>query len=161
MVSDDAERIHELFMDLMRVTGLTQPEQVLPGHTLTLSQAMALHELDSEAPISQQDLADRLNLEKSSVSRMVTEMERRGLVVRERDEANRRLYRLRLTGHGRSAHVRMATGFHHRFENLVAAMERSERAALRDGLAALIRVARSSGGQIASPGDLPGTRTHR
>ncbi|MBO0867054.1 MAG: MarR family transcriptional regulator [Micromonosporaceae bacterium] len=143
VLAEDAEQIHELFMDLIRVTGVLQPEQVLPGHTLTLSQAFALHELDSEVPLSQQDLADRLKLDKSSVSRMAAELERKGLLVRERDEANRRLYRLRLTGHGRSAHARMATGFHHRFEQLVAAMDRADRTALRNGLAALIRVARS------------------
>jgi DNA-binding MarR family transcriptional regulator len=152
VATDDAERIHELFMDLIRVTGVLQPEQVLPGHTLTMSQSFALHELDTEAPLSQQDLADRLKLEKSTVSRMVAEMERKGLLVRERDETNRRLYRLRLTGHGRSAHVRMASGFHQRFEQLVAAMDRADRTALRDGLAALIRVARSTGGQLPSPG---------
>jgi DNA-binding MarR family transcriptional regulator len=39
----------------------------------------------------------RLRLEKSSVSRLVADLEQRALLHRERDEANRRLYRLRLT----------------------------------------------------------------
>jgi DNA-binding MarR family transcriptional regulator len=51
-------------------------------------------------PASQQDLAARLHLEKSTVSRMAAGLEQRGLVVRERDPGNRRLYRLRLTERG-------------------------------------------------------------
>src|SRR5438874_6645369 len=106
--SSSAERIHELVMDLVRATGLLQPERAVPGHPLSMSQAFALHELDADTPLSQRELAERLHLEKSSVSRLAAELERKGLLVRERDPANRRLYRLRLTERGRTHHRQMA-----------------------------------------------------
>lgn len=142
MDSAEAARLHELLMDVVRVAGLLQPDQAVAGHPVSLSQAFALHELDTGTPLSQRDLAERLRLEKSSVSRMAAEMERNGLLVRERDPDNHRQYRLRLTDRGRAIHRRMAATFHEQYECWVVAMSPRERAALLEGLPALVRVIR-------------------
>ena len=133
------QRLHELLMDLVRAAGLLQPDHAVPGQPLTVSQAFALHELDRDVPLSQQDLAERLRLEKSSVSRLAADLERRGLLVRERDPDNRRLYRLRLTDEGHALHARMRSTFQHRYARWVSAMTPAERAALLTGLPALLR----------------------
>jgi len=133
------QRLHELLMDLVRAAGLLQPDHAVPGQPLTVSQAFALHELDRDVPLSQQDLAERLRLEKSSVSRLAADLERRGLLVRERDPDNRRLYRLRLTDQGHALHRRMAGTFHDRYVRWVAAMTRTDRDALLRGLRAFVR----------------------
>jgi DNA-binding MarR family transcriptional regulator len=138
---EEAARLHELLMDVVRVAGLLQDRSV-GGHTVSMSQVFALHELDTDTPLSQRDLADRLQLEKSSVSRMVAEMERKGLLRRERDPDNHRQYRIRLTDHGRATHARMASTFHQHYERLVASMTSGERAALLKGLPALVRAIR-------------------
>jgi DNA-binding MarR family transcriptional regulator len=132
--------LHDLFIDLVRVGGMLQPEHAVPGHPISVSQAFALHELDVHGPLSQRDLAERLRLEKSSVSRMAAEMERRGLLVREREPGNRRLYRLRLTDHGRALHANMGSAYHQHYERWVAAMTPEERDALIKGLSAFVRV---------------------
>jgi DNA-binding MarR family transcriptional regulator len=138
----EAARLHELLMDVVRAAGLLQPDQTGAGHPVSLSQAFALHELDTDTPLSQRDLAIRLRLEKSSVSRLAAELERKGLLVRERDPANQRQYRLRLTDRGRATHAGMATTFHRQYECWVTSMTQSERAALLKGLPALVRVIR-------------------
>lgn len=135
-----AERLHHLFMDLVRVAGMLQPDHTIPGLSISLSQAFALHELDTDPPLSQRDLAGRLRLEKSTVSRLAAELERGGLLVRERDPANRRLLRLRLTDRGRSLHAHMASAFHQHYQHWVAAMTPAEREALLVGLSAFVRV---------------------
>ena len=140
--SAEAARLHELLMEVVRVAGLLQPDQTAAGHPVSLSQAFALHELDTGKPLSQRDLAERLRLEKSSVSRLAAQMERQGLLVRERDPDNYRQYRLRLTDEGRAVHRRMATTFHKQYECWVAAMTHSERVALLKGLPALVRAIR-------------------
>jgi DNA-binding MarR family transcriptional regulator len=140
--SAEATRLHELLMEVVRAAGLLQPDRTVAGHQVSLSQAFALHELDTGPPLSQRDLAERLRLEKSSVSRLAAEMERNGLLVRERDPENLRQYRLRLTDRGRAIHARMAATFHKQYECWVAAMTHSERAALLKGLPALVRVIR-------------------
>ncbi|GIH06450.1 hypothetical protein Rhe02_45170 [Rhizocola hellebori] len=142
-----AERLHGLFMDVMLVSGLLQPDSAVPGHPISMSQAFALHELDTDTPISQRELGERLRLEKSSVSRMAAEMESKGLLVRERDPANRRLYRLRLTDRGRALHTGMAATMHEQYQRWVEAMSRDEREALLTGLTAFVRVLRQHHGE--------------
>ncbi len=131
-------------MDLVRVAGLLQPDQTVPGQALPLSQLFALHELDTDAAMSQRDLAERLRLEKSTVSRLVADLESLGLLTRERDPDNRRIYRLRITDAGRRAHARVRSTFHDQYVGMTAALTARERAALLYGLPALIRVLRQA-----------------
>jgi DNA-binding MarR family transcriptional regulator len=142
----DAERIHELLMELVRASGLLQSDLTLHGHPLSMSQAFALHELDTDVPLSQRDLGERLRLEKSSVSRLAAELERKDLLARERDPDNRRQYRLRLTERGRTMHRQLATTTHGQYEQWVAALTPAERTALLKGLPALVRAIRQQGG---------------
>jgi DNA-binding MarR family transcriptional regulator len=131
-------------MDLVRVAGLLHPDQTVPGLALPLSHAFALHELDTDAALSQRDLADRLRLEKSTVSRLVADLESQGLLSRERDPDNRRVYRLRITEAGRRAHAHMRSAFDDKYVGMTAALTGRERAALLHGLPALIRVIRQA-----------------
>lgn len=127
----------------------------MPGTSISMSQGFALHELDTEAGLSQRDLADRLQLEKSTVSRMVAQMENQGLVVRERDAGNRRYYRIHLTAKGRALHSRMRRTAHRQYEQWVAAISPEEREALQTGLSALV------GAIHGEPGTIPGGNPRR
>lgn len=151
MTRDPSVRLHEALMELGQVTALLHLDQTIPGESVSMSQVFALHELDVAAPMSQRELAERLCLEKSTVSRMVADLERKNLLVRERDPANRRLHRLKLTPHGRTAHRRIARQFHQHYVRWEAAMTTAERDALLVGLPALVRAIRND---LAS-GDLP------
>jgi DNA-binding MarR family transcriptional regulator len=144
-MSTPAKRIHELLMELVRASGLLVPEQGVHGHPVSLSQMFALHELDGGTPLSQRELAERLQLDKSSVSRMAAELARKGLLVRERDPQNHRQYRLRLTERGHAVHVQTAARYNARYEHWVTAMTPAERAALLKGLPALVRAIREHG----------------
>jgi DNA-binding MarR family transcriptional regulator len=141
----EADELHALFMDLVRVASLLRVDQEIPGFPISMSQAFAVHELDTDVPLSQRELADRLALEKSTVSRMVAELERQGLVERERDPGNRRTNRLRLTNAGRALHARIAANYGAQFHYWTAALTDAESKALLVGLPALIRVVRDNG----------------
>lgn len=135
----DAEHLHHLLMDLVRTAEFALLQDVFPGRALSMSQLFALHELDHESGISQRELAERLGLEKSSVSRMVADLESDGLLTRERDPENRRLYRLEITEEGRRLHRGAAGALHERYERWSAAMTPAERDGLAAGLPALLR----------------------
>src|SRR5215207_1767712 len=115
-------------MDLMRVAGLLHPDQTAPGQLSSLSRGFALHELDTEAPLSQRELAQRLRLEKSTVSRLVADLESRGLLTRQRDPDNRRAYRLHITAEGRRAHARMGSALRDQYVRMTAALTAKEQA---------------------------------
>ncbi len=155
MDADPAHRLHDLLMDLVRVAALLHPDQTAPGQAVSLSQAFALHELDRDTPLSQQDLAQRLRLEKSTVSRLVADLQRQGLLTRERASDNRRAYRLHITDEGRRTHAQMGTAFHNRYARMTAELTGKERAALLAGLPALIRALR----QAHASGDDAGGRS--
>jgi DNA-binding MarR family transcriptional regulator len=143
--SADARLVHELMMDLARTAGLLQPDNHVPGQSVSVSQAFALHELgSSDTGLSQRELAERLHLEKSSASRMAADLEHDGLLVRERDPDNRRQYRLRLTAEGHAVHERMAASYHANYERWIDGMTPAERSALIRGLRGLLRAVRQS-----------------
>lgn len=151
------QRLHTLMMELVRAIGLGHLDLAVTGQSISLSQMFALHELDSDAPLSQRDLADRLGLEKSSISRMAAEMERNGWLVRERHPDNRRFYRLRLTDRGRHLHRSIGTTYHQQYIRWASAMDPTELDALLTGLEALVRAVRTD----RAPSQTSAGRSHR
>lgn len=135
----DSGRLHHLLMDLFRTVGLVLMDRAAPGQPVSLSQLFAIHELDHGAGMSQRELAERLGLEKSTVSRLVADLEADGLIERERDPANRRLYRLEITDAGRRLHSDIASSVNARYRRWTEAMTPEEREGLALGLPALLR----------------------
>ena len=104
-----------------------------------MSETFALGELVEAGALSQQELAARLGLEKSTVSRLAAGMQERGWLSRERDADDRRLYRLTLTAHGRDVADRVGAELSEHHARLLARLSDEERHALGIGLAALVR----------------------
>lgn len=132
------DQLRRLLQQLAQAGGLLEVHDH-GGVRVSVSEVFALGELSEAGTLSQRDLGDRLGLEKSTVSRLAAGMERRGWLARERDPANRRLYRLRLTAKGRTVALRVGADLHARHAALFAALTPDERAGLALGLAGLIR----------------------
>jgi DNA-binding MarR family transcriptional regulator len=90
--------------------------------------------------MSQHELARRLGLEKSTVSRLVAGLVDRGWVSRERNQDNRRLYRLQLTHDGQAAAKRIGKELHAQHTQLLSGLTPAERHGLTIGLAGIARV---------------------
>jgi DNA-binding MarR family transcriptional regulator len=132
------DQLRRLLQQLAQAGGLLEVHDHGGVH-VSVSEVFALGELSEASTLSQRDLADRLGLEKSTVSRLAAGMERRGWLARERDQANRRLYRMRLTTKGRAVAARVGEDLRARHAALFAALTPDERAALALGLSGLIR----------------------
>lgn len=63
--------------------------------------------LDEQDGISQQDLANRCDMDKSVIAKMVDLLEQQGLVVRQTDPDNRRQKRITLTEQGKARYQQM------------------------------------------------------
>ena len=129
----------QLLMDVIREMGVLRPDQVLPGWSLSLSDIYALNILAERAPISQQDLGAALLLEKSSVTRLVQQLEQRGWIVRERDARDNRLRLLHLSELGARMTEEMHRHMHERHAELFDQLTPDEQSALMQGLTALRR----------------------
>ncbi|GLY30471.1 MarR family transcriptional regulator [Kineosporia sp. NBRC 101731] len=137
----DAVVVHDLLSRLVRASWrmqLSVTEVDDEGDPLTLSEGFALVELNTAGEMSQQDLVVRLGLEKSSVSRLVAGLQRRGLVSRERRPSNQRFVRLLLTSRGQAVAVRVDATHRMRHQRLLGGLSEVQVEALATGLSALV-----------------------
>lgn len=106
---------------------------------LSSSEARALIELVKARGIAQGELAGLLGLEKSTVSRLATGLERKGWIRRGRDEGNQRYVRLYLTADGGAVAARLWNAWHSRQARILGALTDEEREGLSAGLRGLVR----------------------
>jgi DNA-binding MarR family transcriptional regulator len=131
--------ISSLLRRLVRSGGLLEPHGLVTEHA-SLSEILALRELVESPGLAQNDLAERLGLEKSTVSRLVAGMEQRGWVSRSRDQTNRRFVRLAVTREGLDVAHSIGKHLHDQHRALLAGLTPAELDALTLGLTALARV---------------------
>lgn len=122
----------------------------LPG-CLRPRHFIALSLLHDGGPLSQQALGEALSLDPSNVVGLLNELEERGLVVRQRDPADRRRHIVSLSGAGMSQLGAMGTQLASVEDDLLVALSPAERTMLYDLLA---RVA--SGAPLADKGPCEG-----
>jgi len=103
------------------------------------SEARALIELVKARGIAQGELAGLLGLEKSTVSRLATGLERKGWVRRGRDGDNQRYVRLYLTAEGGVVATRLWEAWMSRQARILDALTDEERVGLSAGLRGLVR----------------------
>jgi DNA-binding MarR family transcriptional regulator len=105
---DDAARLQESFARVVRALGLLRPDTTPCGQPMSVTEAHAIDELHLDGRLTQQGLADRLRLQKSTVSRLVDELCTDGLVTRRANPDDRRSVLLELTALGRKRAARQA-----------------------------------------------------
>lgn len=132
--------LRQLLRRLVRFSGFLEPHDHA-GVRASASEIFALGEILDAGTLSQQELAERLGLEKSTVSRLAAGMQSRGWLSRVRDPENRRTYRLSLTAQGQAAARRVGEHSHAWHAHLLALLTPAERQGLLLGLAGLARVA--------------------
>jgi len=121
----DTKQLQDLFGEFLQALGLHRPDQVPAGFSISLSEMFALMVLAAGAPMSQQVLAEHLQLEKSTVSRLIKHLEQRGWVKRVRDLHDTRMFRLHLSDKGHEAAARLVKSLTERHDRLLSALIRA------------------------------------
>jgi DNA-binding MarR family transcriptional regulator len=122
----------------VRAFGLHQPEQTPCGQPIPVSEAHAITELYREGPMAQHELVARLNLQKSTVSRLVTQLENRGWLSRRRETPDGRVAVLELTDAGRRAALQVVAARAAKFDRLLAALPADRRGDVIEALSLLV-----------------------
>ena len=133
------DELRHSLRQLIRLSRILEPQSRGGSHA-SLSEVMALGELAEVERMSQDELAQRLGLEKSTVSRLVAGLVDRGWVSRARNPDNRRLYRLQLTDDGHAAATQIGKELRARHTELLNGLTPAERHGLTIGLAGIARV---------------------
>jgi DNA-binding MarR family transcriptional regulator len=140
----DAATLQVSFSTVVRALGLLRPDTTPCGQPMSVSEAHAISELHAAGSLTQQGLADRLRLQKSTVSRLVDELCADGLVARKANPADRRSVLLELTPLGRSRAERLANARQALFGRLLDRLTTEDRRLVIAGLDRLARAADAS-----------------
>jgi len=132
---DDLGQRIEAFV---RAFGLHRTERTPGGEPISVSQAHALGELATQ-PLTQAELARRLGLDRSVVSRLADTLIERDWLQRERHPQDQRAVQLVLTGAGAQAAARLAGARRARMATLLDAVPVDERDAVLHALDVLAR----------------------
>jgi DNA-binding MarR family transcriptional regulator len=124
---------------LVRELSLHRTDPTAGGELVSMSEHQALMELSSGGELSQTALAVRLRLEKSTISRLAGQMEARGWLERNRDTADARLVRLRLTESGQTLARDLAAIRASKFQGLLKAIPENDRDAVLQALKVVVR----------------------
>jgi DNA-binding MarR family transcriptional regulator len=102
----DARQLHRVLDELMRVVQFRDRDRIC-CHDVSVTQCYALRALVEEGPMGLNALAESLFLDKSTASRVVGALERKGYVVRRPDPADGRAVVLETTGAGTALYRRI------------------------------------------------------
>ena len=127
MRSKSSEDLAAGVVALVRTFGLHRPEETPCGEPIPVGEAHALMDLAKHGPMNHGDLAVRLKLQKSTVSRLVQQLERRDWIIRDNSSEDNRVVLIRLTRKGNAAAKRLARARRNKFDNLLAAIPKSQR----------------------------------
>jgi DNA-binding MarR family transcriptional regulator len=146
----DATALHEALSELVRVYQFRDRDRVC-CHDISVTQCYALEALLRRGPGGLNELAAELYLDKSTASRVVSSLERKGYVSRAPHPEDGRAIVLRVTAAGRRLHDRIRKDLIAESKKLMEDVEPE----VREGAALLIRrLARSA---AARSGVAPGT----
>jgi DNA-binding MarR family transcriptional regulator len=104
----DARRLHGMLVGLMRRRSLRDPLAASCAELeLSAPQVHTLLALGHEGPLPMGDLARRVAVTEKTVTGLVDRLQRDGLVERRRDEVDRRVIHVALTGPGEALSRRL------------------------------------------------------
>jgi MarR family 2-MHQ and catechol resistance regulon transcriptional repressor len=149
-LDEDAEALHAALNELVRVYQFRDRDRIC-CHDVSVTQCYAIEALVRRGPSGLNDLAAELYLEKSTASRVVAALERKGYVTRSAHPEDGRAIVLSVTPAGRRLHDRIRRELVNEARELLRDFEPE----VRDGAARLIlrlaRAAASRSGVAGSP----------
>lgn len=139
--------LQEQMIALVRAFGLHQPEQTPCGQPVTVAEAYTLMELTRDHSLTQNELVQRLNLAKSTVSRLVDGLVRRGWVARRRNPGDGRGKLLSLTQEGQNVSATIAAAREQKFTRLLDQIPIDQRTTVLTSLEIIVEAIRETNRQ--------------
>ena len=140
--ADTIEKIRAFNRSWTEVLGLLDPHLLDTEHTLT--EARVLFELGrARGGIDRLELRDRLAIDQSFLGRVLSRLQRAGLIVIARDAADGRRHRLTLTAAGRSAYKNLDKRSAKQIGSMLAPLSDDQRRLLAEAMAVIPAVVRA------------------
>lgn len=143
MIGQGSDVLRELFRVLVRNLGILQKSDA-SCCGVTLTQCHAIVEIGRKEKISLVDLADLLDVDKSTMSRTVNNLVEADLVVRELDAENRRYVIIQLTENGRSVFQNIEKSMESYYKSIFGSIPEDKKNQVLESLQLLTDVVRNS-----------------
>jgi DNA-binding MarR family transcriptional regulator len=137
-LDSSASDLANAMVALVRAFGLHRPNETPCGAPVPVAEAHAIMDLAAAGPMNHGQLAVRLRLEKSTVSRLVRQLEKRNWIERTSAKHDRRVVQIRLTAAGKRAAKRLAAARHSKFDELLAAIPKQKRRFILEAMSDLV-----------------------
>jgi MarR family transcriptional regulator, 2-MHQ and catechol-resistance regulon repressor len=144
----DTRSFYEALSELIRVYQFRDRDRIC-CYDVSITQCYALEALARERAMTLNDLASHLYLDKSTTSRVVDALERKGYVVRSEHPADGRALRLKITAAGRALHGRILNDILAEEETLLAEFSPEVRRSMTQ---VVVRLAKTAEGRVTSCG---------
>jgi DNA-binding MarR family transcriptional regulator len=144
MPEGTTEELEQRIAAFVRAFGLHRPDETPCGAPIPVSEAHALAVLSQHDALTQKELSGHLLLTKSTVSRLVDQLERRGWVRRQPSETDGRQRLVALTDEGAKVAGEVARRRAERLGALLERLPEADRPAVLAALDALVEAARGS-----------------
>lgn len=138
------DSFQDQIITLVRAFGWHRPASTPCGQPVPIAEAHALLELSKQDVLTQRELALRIKLQKSTVSRLVSNLEDRGWVDRRRNDVDGRARDVFLTAMGKEAAVDLATARQAKMDRILAKISDDRRQAVGESLQILIEAIHES-----------------
>lgn len=138
------QNLQEQIIAFIRAFGLHKGEETPCGKSLSVAEAYVLMELERDEQLAQNVLVERLNLAKSTVSRLVQQMQKRGWIERERSPEDGRIWLWQLTPAGRTLAAEVGQARQEKFAGILAQIPEDVRQTVSDSLDILVEAIRGN-----------------
>lgn len=151
-IDRDARTLHRALTDLVRVYQFRDRDAIC-CYDVSPGQSLALERLAVDGPMTMNDLAAALYLEKSSASRLTDGLQRRGYILRKPHAEDGRFLQLELTKRGRALFHKIERDLLAERREVLAGLSTKERQVVIEAVTKLAELAargvRAEGGACA------------
>lgn len=144
----DTRSFYEALSELIRLYQFRDRDRIC-CYDVSITQCYALDALARDKAMTLNDLASHLYLDKSTTSRVVDALERKGYVVRSEHPADGRALRLKMTSAGRALHCRILNDILAEEEALLAEFSPEVRRSMTQ---VVVRLMKTAEGRLSSFG---------
>lgn len=142
---DELSDFQRQLIALTRAFGWHRPDETPCGRPVPIAEAHALLELSRTPGLTQKQLGEAINLRKSTVSRLVGNLERREWAARTKCPSDGRAVRIALTEKGERMAGQMAEARAAKMSGILQAIPEASRDEVLTALDTLVRAVRASG----------------
>jgi len=114
------ERLSKMLLRMARSFDAALEDEITPQKFLLLNSLLRMKKCKVN------DLAQEVNLSSGATTLALNRLEKEGLILRTRDEGDRRVVWVELTGEGRSLILRLVEKRHQVWEKMLSALTREE-----------------------------------